>query len=60
MISSRFKKGFECSEMKISLDDYDTLNRLDSGQNVTFNSRDDWMFVLRVITSLSLKTITGS
>ena len=35
MISSRFKEGFECSEIFVPLDDYDTLNRLDGGQNVT-------------------------
>jgi len=51
LLHSTFEKPcFECGETKISPDEYKTLNRLDSWQNVTFNSRDDRMFVLRFIT----------
>src|SRR5690348_1741991 len=51
------KKDFECSEIFVSLDEYDTRNRLDRGQNVTFNSRDDRMFVFKVITFLLKRTM---
>jgi len=47
LLHSTFEKPFfGCGETKISPDEYDTLNRLDNWQNVTFYSRDDRMSVL--------------
>ena len=47
LLHSTFEKPcFDRGEIFISPDEYDTLNRLDNWQNVTFNSRDDRMFVL--------------
>ena len=61
LLDSTFEKPcFDRGEIFISPDEYDILNRLDSWQNVTFNSRDDRMFVLCVIIFLLKRTMRKS